>query len=621
MSSSRLRPRAFSGLQLSVALALSFGVAAVAQSCGRPPAPAKPTPDPSSQRPLGAGNATGFTGSYGSHVWLGLRYAKPPKGELRFRAPVLLEPTGSQQALRSGAPCPQIASPFGVNNVERGTFVGDEDCLFLNVYAPHMSAEEATAARLPVMVWFHGGGNVVGHAAGYDGGNLAEREHVVVVMANYRLGPLGWFRHAALREGSSAEDASGNYGTLDQIAALRWVKQHIAGFGGNPEVVTIFGESAGGRDVLALLASAPARGLFARAISESGGVHVADAHYAEAFASEGGAKNSANEALLRLLVADSKAKDAAQARSMLAQMQPAEIAAYLRKQSPAQLIAAYTTERRESLADLPNVFGDGVVIPVEPLLATFARPDVHAPVPVMLGTNRDENKTFMINDARYVKSFTPLYTRMRDPDRYNALAQALARSWKVSGADAPAAALVASGGKAYVYRFDWDEQPTVLGADLEVMLGAGHGMEIPFVFGHFDLGARANIIFTDVNKPGRQWLMQRMMGYWAEFARNGKPGTGHAGQGPEWQPFGTAPGAQRFMIFDTEQGGGVRMAQGALDVNAVLAGVENDKRLPDAQARCAVLGEVVSSSALIDPDIYSSLNGGECKAFPRATSR
>jgi para-nitrobenzyl esterase len=577
-----------------------------------------PSAEAKSRRTLGSGEVTGFVGPYGSHVWLGLRYAKAPKGALRFKAPELLEPSGAQEALTLGAPCPQIASPFGVNTAEPGTYVGDEDCLFLNVYAPAMSAEEAAGARLPVMVWFHGGGNVVGHAGGYDGGNLARQKRVVVVMANYRLGPLGWFRHASLRENASPEDASGNYGTLDLIASLRWVQKHVAAFGGNPGNVTILGESAGARDVLSLVGSPLASGLFHRAIAQSGNVRLQDSNKSEALRSAGGFDQSSSEVLLRLLVKDGKAADAKAAQAALAGMSATETAAYLRGQSAQAMIEIYSGEG--ALQSVPNVFDDGAVLRKEPLLASFARPDGHQPVPVMLGTNRDENKTFMLRDPRYVRTFTPLYLRMRDPDRYQALASALSLGWKVAGADAPAAALAQSGGEAFVYRFDWDEEPTLLGADLAAMLGAGHGFEIPFVFGHFDLGPRANVMFTKDNAPGRHWLAQRMMAYWAEFARTGKPGTA-GGRGPEWPAFRPQAGSPQFLVFDTEQDRGIRLQQGLLDMNAVLAGVDKDERLRTPEERCEVLREVVRSSPLLDPQVLDSRKGGACKVAPLTASR
>jgi para-nitrobenzyl esterase len=574
-----------------------IAAALIAVACMSEEKAVAPEADPSSMRKLGAGEITGLRGAYGNHAWLGLRYAAAPARELRFRAPrPFASGAGAKQALKFGAACPQIAHPLGIDDVKPGTPVGDEDCLFLNVYAPRLSPEQAASARLPVMVWMHGGGNVIGRANGYDGGNLAQRERVVVVTIHYRLGPLGWFRHAALREGSAPEEASGNYGTLDQIEALRWVQRHIAGFGGDPGNVTIFGESAGARNALALLVSPPAQGLFHRVISQSGGVWTHPPRAAEAFVAEGGDRNSANEVLARMLVADGTARDAASARAAIAKMPPAEIADYLQRKPPAEVLAAYSSEEGGGLRNMPDVFADGAVVPAQDMLAVFAAADGRPRVPIMLGTNRDENKTFMISDPAYVRRFTPLYVRMRDPDRYNAIAQAHSRAWKVRGADAPAQAIAQGGGTAFVYRFDWDEEPSVLGADLGVMLGAGHGVEIPFVFGHFQLGRQSRFLFPKETRATREQLAHAMMSYWAEFARNGRPGKGRGGALPEWPPFAMAQGAPQFMVFDTVKGGGVRVQPGKLDIAAVVASVQADGRLRDDAARCTVLRELLRYS-------------------------
>ncbi len=144
---------------------------------------------------------------------------------------------------------------------------GSEDCLFLNVWRPR------TAERgLPVYVWIHGGGNSIGSASmtdEYSGTRLAHRSNMVFVSLNYRLGPFGWFTHPALREGTSAEDDSGNFGTLDIVHALRWIRDNIEAFGGDPGLVAVTGESAGGLNVLSLMISPPAEGLFHRVIAQS----------------------------------------------------------------------------------------------------------------------------------------------------------------------------------------------------------------------------------------------------------------------------------------------------------------------------------------------------------------
>ena len=244
-------------------------------ACASEPPPQAPSADPATLRHLPAGDVVGSHGRHGGHAWLGLPYAEPPQGELRWRAPQPLLPwTATREALTFGASCPQLASRVGGDDsAEPGALVGDEDCLTLNVYAPAFAPDQVPtgAARLPVMVWIHGGGNTIGAANGYDGSRLATTHPLIVVMVNYRLGALGWFRHAALRAGRDPVEASGNFGTLDQLRALAWVRDNAAAFGGDPGNVTIFGESAGGQNVLALLVSPLAGGLFQRAIVQSGG--------------------------------------------------------------------------------------------------------------------------------------------------------------------------------------------------------------------------------------------------------------------------------------------------------------------------------------------------------------
>jgi len=574
-------------------------------------------PDGDATRTLGSTRVLGASGTYGDQRWLGLRYAQAPVGERRFRAPVKhVEKAAELSALASGSACPQLGHSLGVADAPEGELVGDEDCLFLDVYAPRMTADEANAARLPVMVWIHGGGNVVGHAAGYNGGRLAQQERVIAIAINYRLGPIGFFSHPALREGSSPADGSGNYGLLDIIAALEWVRDHVASFGGDPGNVTIFGESAGARDVLALLTAPSARGLFHRAIAQSGMVRKQERAHAEKPASEGGHLNSSSEVLARLLVAKGKASDEAAARSALAAMGTKEIAGFVRAVTPGELVGAYRREQDESLISVPNLIADGAVLPDAHPLELLGRAETRADVPIVLGTTRDENKTFLFGQERHVRRVTPLYMRLRDAPRYNALAAAMSLSWRVGGADAPARALTESGAQVYVYRFDWDEQPTILGADLSEMIGAGHGIDIPFVFGHFDLGRRANVMFTDDNAAGREELAQAMMRYWAELARTGRPGRGGTSSDralPEWPPFGSS---RAFMVLDTSAGGGVRLSAGEVAMPDVIASVASDARLRDARERCAVLREVIRWSALLPADAYPALQEGACKDYP-----
>jgi para-nitrobenzyl esterase len=469
------------------------------------------------------------------------------------------------------------------------------------------------------MVWIHGGGNVVGSARFYDGGHLAASEQVVVVAVNYRLGPLGWLSHAALRgEGASAADRSGNYGTLDLVRALEWVRANVAAFGGDPGKVTIFGESAGARNVFSLLVSEPAAGLFQRAIAQSGGTETTLPAAGENLAddAEPGERNSSGEVLLRLLVADGRADSRDAAKALAASMPPEETLDYLRAKSPAELMAAYVTEEDEGLIEVPQLFRDGVVLPREPIPARFASGAFHR-VPVVLGTNRDENKLFLIFDRELATWWFGLLPRLRDPERYQVVAEHKSRWWKATAADGPASALAAEGAPGvFVYRFDWDEEPDLFRlADLGELVGAAHGLEIPFVFGHWELGPMSRRLFTPGNAEGREQLSGQMMSYWAQIAFAGAPGRGRRGELPEWTPWTDAAGAPRTMVFDTPAGGGARMDPDSVTEEQVIAAIGADPRLATPRDRCAVYWRLARWGRAFGAERYASAG---CAAYPVA---
>jgi para-nitrobenzyl esterase len=606
----------------SLARALWAGALGLQLACGGG-AEAPPTADPASRRSPPAGELVGFVGQYDSHVWLGIPFARPPLGELRWRAPQRLEPWPDlREALASGPICTQYASPFGGDDsAPEGSPVGEEDCLYLNVYAPRLDAKELPrpAALLPVMVWIHGGGNVIGTARSYDGGRLAATQQLVVVTIQYRLGPLGWFRNAALRaQGGSPEDRSGNYGTLDQIRALEWVRENIAAFGGDPARVTIFGESAGARNVFALLLSPRARGLYHRAIVQSGGTNTLEVHKAENFIDDPppGAPNSSNEVLLWLLQEDG-ARDRAAAREELARMSAAEIARYLRGKTSRELLAAYATEDAVDLLDVPQVFRDGLVLPEGDPLQRIERPGGAAGVPVIFGTNRHENRLFLCVDRRQVRWLFGLVPWIRDEPNYLATGEHMSDMWKATGVDEPAAALRrAQGATVFAYRFDWDEEPSIFFTDLSQLLGAAHGFEIPFVFGHWDLGRRARVIFSDANEPGREELAAKMMSYWAQFAYAGTPGRGRAGDLPPWQPWDPRPDGEKLLVFDTQADGGIRMAGGTVSREDVIRAVDTDPRLPGQREKCAVYRQLASWSRGFSTEEYETAGSRGCAEYP-----
>src|SRR6266536_2411205 len=210
------------------------------------------------------GSLKGATRALGGAEFLGIPYAQAPVGDLRWHEPLETKPwTGVRDATTFGAPCAQaILGDWNRHDAE----TSKEDCLFLNVMTPVWPPK----TPLPVMVWFHGGANAGGTASSplYKDGTLVQHG-IVLVTVNYRLGIFGFFAHPELTR-ESVHKASGNYGLMDQIAALRWVRQNIAAFGGDPDNITVFGQSAGAQDTSLLMTSSLAKNLFHRAIAESG---------------------------------------------------------------------------------------------------------------------------------------------------------------------------------------------------------------------------------------------------------------------------------------------------------------------------------------------------------------
>jgi para-nitrobenzyl esterase len=241
--------------------------------------------------------------------WKAIPYAQPPVGELRWRAPRNpVKRTTPLHVDKYCEICPQYID-HDSNPATPQVVMGNEDCLYLNIWAPKTSA-----ANLPVFVWIHGGGNSIQWPllSNTDGAILAGKQSMVVVTVNYRLGPMGFFSHPALRSGDEKSD-SGNFALLDLIQALSWVKANIKNFGGNPENVTIAGESAGGQNVFCLISSPLAKGLFHRAISESGVIRPSTP-------AQGAAHM--DSIIAKLLVKDGKAADEKAAATQLTTMSP-----------------------------------------------------------------------------------------------------------------------------------------------------------------------------------------------------------------------------------------------------------------------------------------------------------
>ncbi|HEV2937200.1 MAG TPA: carboxylesterase family protein [Streptosporangiaceae bacterium] len=425
--------------------------------------------------------------------FLGIPYAAPPVGALRWQPP---QPAASWSGVRDAtqfAPhCPQLGGPFGLASTS-------ENCLFLNVFTPR---HHRAGSHFPVMVWIHGGALVTGESNDYDPTQLVA-DGVTVVTINYRLGALGFLAHPALAD---ANGQSGDYGLMDQQAALRWVQRNIARFGGNPHDVTVFGESAGGLSTLSQVASPQARGLFERAIVESGSYNLTQAPLASA--------ESAGEAFA------TKAGCASQTAACLRSLPVSTILAD-------QDASGYT----------PNVNSE--VLP-ETLGTAFATGDFNR-VPIINGTNRDEWRLFVALDALVGNRVTTSNYQSMISATLGvpaAVAAIIAARYPLAAYPSPSVALGAVGTDAifacpaltidqsvsrfvptFAYEFSDENAPELFLPRVSFPYGAAHASEIQYLMG------LPTAAFPQALSAQQQRLAATMKGYWTKFAKRGFPAT------------------------------------------------------------------------------------------------
>jgi len=474
--------------------------------------------------------------------WKGIPFAKPPVGSLRWKAPQDPDPWEEvREAATFGNSCTQYSALSG-------DIQGSENCLYLNVWRPRTEDKD-----LPVYFWIHGGGNSVGTAAypDYDGANLAHRSNVVVVTTQYRLGPMGWFTHPALRTGIAGdeEDDSGNYGTLDLIKALNWVRDNIEAFGGDPNLVTITGESAGGFNVLSLLVSPPAAGLFHRAMCQSGGTRSSSVADGEAHV---------RDIITRLLVKDGTVADETEADIYLAGMTNVEVEAYLRSKSARQIMSCHET-RFGGMLTMPYLFLDGTVMPADGF-ESFETGTYPNKVPTILGSNKEETKLFIFMDPALLGKF----------ELFQVAASYGSDAWKATGVDEVARRLRNHQASVYAYHFLWgaggDTGESVIPNPWGFLLGSFHTLEIPFFFGNDAVDVALQfLVFNEQNRPGREALTSAMMAYLAEFVRTGDPN--QAGSGlPVWSPWSNEPGGPKSILFDVDDTQAIDIAMSTVEL-------------------------------------------------------
>ncbi len=513
---------------------------------------------------LGTENAATNTVS-----WKGIPYAKAPVGDLRWKKPQPLDKRAEPLKTEMfGKICPQYID-HDMNPATPQTIVGDEDCLTLNIWAP-----KGGAADLPVFFWIHGGGNSIQWPllSRLDGGILADKGKMIVVTFNYRLGPMGFWNHPVLKTGNAEAD-SGNFALLDMMAALKWVQANIRNFGGNPGNVTIAGESAGGQNVFALLTSPMAKGLFSKAISQSGVVRH--------FSPEVGAAH-VNSILVKMMVADQTAADEKAAAEKLKSLSAKEINAYMRSKSAAAFLSAYPEGPAAGMIRIPTCFIDGTVLPLD-FYQAFQTGQYNK-VPTLLGTNKEETKLF-VRSLPLFDGWRKDGSLFKDPAKiefYDLVNKYQSDGWKVMAVDYPARLLRDNPGQpfVYAYQFLWGAggfKNNVMNPPLNFILGACHAMEIDFVFGteKASLGA---VVFNEKNKPGRVALSNAMMDYWSTFARTGNPNRQGSGL-PKWSPWSNISVFPKTLLLDADlENAKISMSRSELTQEAVEAALKEEAR-------------------------------------------
>ncbi|MEM7214608.1 MAG: carboxylesterase family protein [Pseudomonadota bacterium] len=570
-------------------LALIFALAACSNKPSQPPAPVT---DQLTERTIEQGSLIGFLHHDNPvHVWRSVPFARAPVGNLRWRAPRAAEGwEGMREALDHAPWCIQIRRRLddgsSADAIPLGNVMGQEDCLYLNIYAPKMDADTANNSDLPVMMWIHGGANVWGRAEQYDPAALVAKENVIVVVVQYRLGPFGWFSNDAI-EGSAEipEDRSTNFAILDQVAALDWLKDNIGAFGGDPTNITLFGESAGGHNIAALLTSPKAKGKFHKAIVQSG--LFTSVPHEEARETH---PRSGNRIARKLL---GEAVNAEALRSL-----PAN-----------EFYEAYGSKDIVTNWSPPRIIEDGIVVPIGGISNALKSRDTFNAVPIITGTNRDETKLFNILNPELVGRWLWLIPYAYDQEFYDALAEYESRMWRVSSVDKPLKAMTEAGHDAvYAYRFDWDESGSVFGSDFADVFGAAHALEIPFVMGQYRFLGRADKwVFTEENEKERLQLSSHIMGYWAEFARTGRPGTGSSGNSPQWNSWSENPGEQNIMILDSKSSNGPRFTESREKTTKIAEELFSDPRLENKEETCLTYRKTLFWNAEL-----AGLNAGRC---------
>ena len=495
-------------------------------------------------------------------AWLGVPYAKPPVHTLRWKAPQ--DPLPWHDILQTdqfSKPCMQYGGLLlKLDSDIIGQPVGCEDCLYLNIWRPN-----TTDINLPVILFIHGGLNVIGEAATslYHGANLARKSNMIVITVNFRLGIFGWFACDVLKTGDPLDD-SGNYGLLDIIHALKWVQTNINAFGGDQQNITLMGESAGAFNIISLLASPLAKGLFHKAFAISPIISLFSAPMSMGY-------HKAKKNIVRLLKKDKLAMSSKDAHKLIAQKGTSWCADYLRSKDATELLLSTQKLSAFGVNDIGltidifggNRFSDGSVIPIN-FKETFQQGQTH-PIPIIIGSTSDEMRIFEIALGIFskidnyqlcslIQSFEPDTSQVNLSDvvpfYYQWIYQFVGSSigsllFEKLGID-PIANCLCQTQDVYVFKFTWHEMPP----PFDFLIGASHMTPLPFIFGNFqrDINSIFRFAWCKSNEIEREQLSDKIMAYLSNFARTGSPNAPEQNERPFWTPWKNEIQPNRFIL-------------------------------------------------------------------------
>ena len=544
-----------------------------------------------------SGISSGYVSS-GVLNWDDIPYAKPPIGNLRWKAPKQITNSDSVLLPKEDNFCVQRPSGMGGSEGE-GYFSGTEDCLYLDIKAPKNSFKR----QLPVMFWIHGGGNTSGLKDLYDFSKMVKRHDVVVVSINYRLGPFGWFTHPAIQDLQNGLDKTSNFGTLDIIEALKWVESNISLFGGDPSNVTIFGESAGGHNVFSLLASKEAKGLFHKAISQSGYTTTIQADLAYKQDNYSPTSNHTSFSIVNRVLQKKEIK------INQSNLDKKELRKILLDLSAEDFFSHYA--KRPSYEEIPLLTADGIVIPSIGLSNALSSKEHLNIVPTIAGSNRDEVKLWLGSAEYFVDlKFSPIgrllgipKVSLKDEDAFEIFNHYRSSAWKLRGVDGPLRGMKEAGNEIlFAYRFDWDDHRRFVVGDFKKLIGAAHATEIPLLTGNNKLvGDYGFLIYP--RGPSKKFTSKNMMKFWANFAREGAPG--NSTNSIKWNTYNDRD-KSNFIILDNRAN--LKMSSDMISFKSLVRDLHKETDVTDLE-KCVVLLQMLT---FVGDDLYDE----HIKSYP-----